>query len=703
MNKVKGNYVKVQLDGFQIRLNSKYKAKSFFLFNKKIENLIPVKMQYIENNVYKIFLANDLFAEFSRNIRFSLIAMINSDLCEVVNSKIASIPTWKRYLNSISSINIYGRSLIPYLSMNGNLSLYLCKKVYVDSNERGIVFKGALDQMIDQPENLIFNVNLKTIYPKNLDTITTLTLTYRRSDKNVELSPVSNKIVHKKNKWFISAKFNKKQITDNIYSDSYILVIHGKKEGQDIEYQINSISKKFYDQLHKPYRDVFKVNSTKKLLVQVSFNKALWIHYRDIQKVDLPEVRNREAIALDKYKPNQPNGNIVFFEKESQMAQDNGFALFSYLQTTHLASKVFYVIDPDSPQYDNLSAWQEQILPLFSEKYFQHIIEDPMLVASESIPHVYQFNFNFGNIIEIAREKNNYFLQHGVIGIRKLGDVFKYKRSGYDYINSSTIHEAKLVHSTLKYPRNRINVFGLPRWERLSQTKPTKTILYFPTWREKLAYLNEEQFLDSDYFKNMSDLMANEQLMTLLIKFGYKLKVFLHPKMRRFTKYLNNNDCVIITDSSQETLGNAIKNSDIVISDYSSMVWDFAYQRKPIILFQFDQMEYEKQWGGFFDMTIWDFGPIALTVNEVVQKLMEIIQNNGQMRSEYFEQMEHHLGDVNSINNKHKNFIEKTLMNKKLSNKNLSSWRRLNFHYFLIFVRQLARVVKRRILSFSKF
>lgn len=705
MKNLKGAYVKFEAAGVQLKLQrlGGTQIDQFWLVNQKQNLKISLHSRQCADDLFEINMDESTFSDLTHNFRFVICAQVDGQLYQIVNVKTLGMPTWARYFNPLAALASAGRDVIPYMTPDGILAVYLCKKVYADGKERGLIAKQRLDEIIDAPQTLTFVVQFKPVYPQNLNHISGITLSYRRSDATVDLQPQHQAIERLNGWWEIRASFNKSDISNEIYSDSYILIVHADKNQLNLTYQVNAISRKFYQQLHRPYRDVFKINAQKKLLVQVAFNKALWIHYRDLHQVDLPEVREREAQALRRYRPNQKNGNIIIFEKEAQMAQDNGFALFCYLQTTSLAEHTFYVIDTKAPQAHDLAPWASQILPLFSDKYYQHLIEDQMLVASESIPHVYQFNFNFGNIIELARQKNNYFLQHGVVGIRKLGDVFKYHRSGYDYINSSTNHERQLIQTILKYPRRRINTFGLPRWEKLTPQLSQRMILYFPTWREKLAYLTDEEFLQSDYFLAIQELISSPILQDLLKENHYQLKVFLHPKMRRFSKYLGENEQIMVTDSSQEALGQVIHDADAVISDYSSMVWDFAYQRKPIILFQFDQAEYEQQWNGFFDKTIWKFGPVVINLDALLVELTNLFQNNCQMGMAYRQAVDAQLADITDINAKHTQFIRNKLSHQRPVHLNLSSWQRLSWHYFLVNVRQYLRMLKRRILSVKVF
>ena len=77
-----------------------------------------------------------------------------------------------------------------------------------------------------------------------------------------------------------------------------------------------------------------------------------------------------------------------------------------------------------------------------------------------------------------------------------------------------------------------------------------------------------------------------------------------------------------------------LKESNILITDYSSVQFDFAYMDKAIIYFQFDEKEfYSKHYSkGYFDFKTMGFGPVCKTKEEVVEAL-----KNNQNKSFYQE------------------------------------------------------------------
>ena len=114
-----------------------------------------------------------------------------------------------------------------------------------------------------------------------------------------------------------------------------------------------------------------------------------------------------------------------------------------------------------------------------------------------------------------------------------------------------------------------------------------KVALYAPTFRKEMT---EYSIYDLDWHSLKSVLEE---------KFGGKWigAIRLHPGL--FAEYKNNRDCIDLSkySDSQEVL--AI--SDLVITDYSSVIFDFALTGKPAFIYAPDLEEYRKDRDVYFD------------------------------------------------------------------------------------------------------
>jgi CDP-glycerol glycerophosphotransferase len=70
--------------------------------------------------------------------------------------------------------------------------------------------------------------------------------------------------------------------------------------------------------------------------------------------------------------------------------------------------------------------------------------------------------------------------------------------------------------------------------------------------------------------------------------------------------------------------------ADILVTDYSSSMFDFCLTDRPIILFQPDQSAYLSARGAYFDITEFPPGPIATTTDELVALVREAEAHSGE-------------------------------------------------------------------------
>lgn len=174
---------------------------------------------------------------------------------------------------------------------------------------------------------------------------------------------------------------------------------------------------------------------------------------------------------------------------------------------------------------------------------------------------------------------------------------------------------------------DKIKALGLPRMDyyfenhdlsklksefcsRYDISQDKKIILYAPTFRDEYKYNNVFDFLDIDRF--------NQELGS-----DYVLALRLHPKIRNLYDDDSQNKYINVSDwqSEQELM----LISDMLITDYSSIMIEYGILNKPIIFFTYDLDEYLSNERGFY----YDFkgtvpGPIVNTSDE----LISAIKNN---------------------------------------------------------------------------
>ena len=143
-------------------------------------------------------------------------------------------------------------------------------------------------------------------------------------------------------------------------------------------------------------------------------------------------------------------------------------------------------------------------------------------------------------------------------------------------------------------------------------SKDKKIILYAPTFRDEEKYNNVFGYLDLEDFNAK---LGND----------YVLALRLHPKIKNFYKDDISSKGKYIDVSGYESEQELMLISDVLITDYSSIMIEYSILNKPTVFFTYDLEEYLKNERGFY----YDFkttvpGPIVYTSDE----LIGVIENN---------------------------------------------------------------------------
>ncbi|WP_461461055.1 CDP-glycerol glycerophosphotransferase family protein [Methanobrevibacter sp.] len=144
--------------------------------------------------------------------------------------------------------------------------------------------------------------------------------------------------------------------------------------------------------------------------------------------------------------------------------------------------------------------------------------------------------------------------------------------------------------------------------------KNKKIILYAPTFRETAEYNNIFRYFD---IKKFNDNLSDE----------YVLFLRLHPKMYQFGQDNNLIDEALKLDNvydltDYESIEELMLISDILITDYSSLMVEYTILDKPIILFAYDLDNYLKYERGFYIDYKKDVpGTIVKTTDELINTI----------------------------------------------------------------------------------
>ena len=203
-----------------------------------------------------------------------------------------------------------------------------------------------------------------------------------------------------------------------------------------------------------------------------------------------------------------------------------------------------------------------------------------------------------------------------------------------------------LISVVKKYGWNNKDIIkiNLPRWYKynidnkelyLSNNKTiiknNPSIFLMFTWRETKRNKNISPF----YFRNILNLLSNDRLKTEINKNKIILYFTLHHKLNNYKNLLKLNNYIHFIEESN--ISECLSRINLVISDFSSIIFDLIYRKRPFIIFIPDandpQIEnaYTKNYYELIQSI--KNGTITMenkyfTINETINKIIYYINNN---------------------------------------------------------------------------
>lgn len=330
--------------------------------------------------------------------------------------------------------------------------------------------------------------------------------------------------------------------------------------------------------------------------------------------------------------------------ENGKTARDNGYHFYKYIKEKYPNDYCFYVIDKDCNDYNKIKEYGN-IIQYKSLKHWLYYLSAKFNISSQKDGNPNQPFFYVIHVI-MGLYKNRVFLQHGIT--KDMSDWLLYKNTKFKYFICGAKREYEYVKKMYGYPNGAVQYIGFARFDNLHNNKINeKQILIMPTWRN---YLGRETnnltkkviFKETEYYKNWNKLINNKQLIDYIEKENITILFYLHINMQKFLSEFKSTSPNIKLINLDTDIQQVLKESALMITDYSSVFMDFAYMRKPVIYFQFDQKEYrEKQYTeGYFKYERDGFGPVLERENDVVTQIIKYVENNFISEEKYRKKME---------------------------------------------------------------
>lgn len=319
------------------------------------------------------------------------------------------------------------------------------------------------------------------------------------------------------------------------------------------------------------------------------------------------------------------NRKIYLISERGDEARDNAYHLFKYYREYHPDLEVYYVIGKTSPDRNKVKKYGN-IVDYRSLKHYLLFIAAEYKISTHLMGFstnrlFYQFYYK-----KLPIKGKFIFLQHGVIkddlpGLyREVTDVSIFicgAKPEYEYVNSS-----------FHYKNGEVRYTGLARFDALHDFHVKKQILVMPTWRVYLKNSTAQEFETSDYFKAWNNALCDKELLRLLEEEDIQLVFYPHYEMQKYVHlFRSESRHILIASAEQYDVQTLLKESALLVTDFSSVFFDFAYMGKPCIYYQFDISDFRNAHysDGYFEYERDGFGKVCCTSDQLLSEIRKCV------------------------------------------------------------------------------
>ena len=315
-------------------------------------------------------------------------------------------------------------------------------------------------------------------------------------------------------------------------------------------------------------------------------------------------------------------------------ARDNAYFFYRYLKEKHPEQKVYYIIDRNSPDYSKV---KDDAVHFGSLKNYWVLATAERIIATHVFVGLPGMNPKLFSWLGLNRKF--FFLQHGVIQC----DIppLYYDRTRIRLFICGAAPEYRYIEDKYGYPDGTLRYTGLARYDTLHDARTKNQILIMPTWRMYIS--DENSFLQSEYYRQWDQILMDPCFADYLEKNDLSAIFYPHYEVQKYLHlFQTGTDRIILADFADYDVQTLLKESKLLVTDYSSVFFDFAYMRKPVVYFQFDQDEFfGKHYNrGYFSYQKMGFGPVTECVESTVDAIIQSAEGGFCPTDEYARRMQ---------------------------------------------------------------
>ncbi|CCO22592.1 bifunctional glycosyltransferase/CDP-glycerol:glycerophosphate glycerophosphotransferase [Maridesulfovibrio hydrothermalis] len=341
----------------------------------------------------------------------------------------------------------------------------------------------------------------------------------------------------------------------------------------------------------------------------------------------------------------------MFIDKDCE-ADDNAEHLYRWVMRNHPEINIWFVISKNSHDWQRLEEEGFRLVDHGSVEHKALFLLSSKLISSQMDRYIFE---------PLEDKYYHDFLRPQFInlphGVTK-DDVSGWFNSiPFDLFIAATKPEAKSISENgtpYIMGDKEVRLGGFPRYDKWLEPFETENMIFImPTWRADLVgkwegkgqkrELNPE-FYSSRFVQMWKYFFNDPRLKKLIDQHGYRVIFFAHPCFEDYLDGMPFPDFVEKKSKKSGSIIDIMRRCKIMITDFSSVAFDMAYMRRPVIYYQYEskaEFTRSQKWvNGYIDYKTMGFGPVCRNMDDLIPALEEAIIVDGKMPELYAERAE---------------------------------------------------------------
>lgn len=347
--------------------------------------------------------------------------------------------------------------------------------------------------------------------------------------------------------------------------------------------------------------------------------------------------------------------DIWLISDRTYVANDNGEHFFRYMNKWQHKARIdtYFNINQDCDDYQRMKKIGK-VIPYGTDEYrMKFLLSDKIISSSVSD---YLFN-PFGEDLKYLVDLLGYefvFLQHGITKDDLSSWLNRYNKNISMIVTAAVPEYLSFVNGNYCLTKDIPVLTGMARFDALykkGKKRPKKKIVIIPTWRQsikgsfdpkanKSVYF--DKFKETEYYRFYQSLINDVRLLKAMREYGYTGLLCMHPMHSEQWRDFQSNDVFAVNDGLVNYQQEFIESA-VLVTDYSSVAFDFAYLRKPVVYTQFDKEAFYQKHTyqkGYFDYEKDGFGRVCYDKDAAVDALIALLKNGCRNDEKYLQRVD---------------------------------------------------------------